>query len=41
MIEIYKIMMGKDYLDRQDLLVWDTRKIRGHRRKLKEKKKCL
>ena len=36
MIVIYKLMMGKDYLDREDLLVWDTRETRGHGRKVKK-----
>ena len=36
MIAIYKLMTGKDYLDRKDLLVWDTRETRGHGRKLKK-----
>lgn len=29
MITIYKLMMGKDHLDKEDLLVWGTRETRG------------
>ena len=36
LIMIYKLMMDKDYVDRKDLLVWDTRETRGHGRKLKK-----
>ena len=36
MIAICRLMMKKDYLDRDDLLVWDTWETRGHRRKLKK-----
>ena len=36
MIAIYKLMMNKDYVDRDDLLVWDTRETRGRGRKVKK-----
>ena len=36
MIAIYKLMMNKHYLDRENLLLWNTRETRGHGRKLKK-----
>ena len=35
MTVIYKLMMSQDYLDGEDLLLWDTREMRGHGMKLK------
>lgn len=34
MIAIYKAMMGMDYLDRENLLLWDTRDTRRHGKKI-------
>ena len=36
MIAIYKLMTGKDYIDREELLVWDSRETRGHGCKLRK-----
>ncbi len=33
MTVISKLMMGKDYLDTTDLLVWDTREMREREKK--------
>ena len=32
----YKLLMSQNYLDGEDLLLWDTREMRGHGRKLKK-----
>ena len=36
LLTIYRIMENMEVLDRQDLLIWDKRNTRGHKRKLKD-----
>ena len=36
LVTIYRIMKDMEVLDREDLLRWETRNTRGHRRKLKK-----
>lgn len=36
MIVLYKLMMNKDCLDREDILLWDIREMRRHGRKFKK-----
>ncbi len=36
LIAIYELMMSTDYVDKKGLLLWDTRKTRGHGRMLKK-----
>lgn len=36
LLTIYRIMKNMEILDREDLLIWDTRNTRGHGKKLKK-----
>ena len=37
LVAVYRVMKGLEKLDREDLLIWDTRDTRGHGKKLKKK----